>query len=73
MLVKLTIYPVENQTLYESITATSWSSLLAQLDSAYGNLAVQAVGLDVCCEECDHVLQSVHLELDRLRYALTDE
>ena len=73
MLVTLTIYPVENQTLYEIIIVRSWESLLAQLDSAYGNNAVQAVGLDVCCESCEHVSQSVHIELDRIRYALTDE
>jgi hypothetical protein len=68
MQVKLTIYPVENRTLYKTITATSWKGLLRLLDSAYSDHEVQAVGFDLCCEECDHVLESVHIELDRLRF-----
>ena len=73
MIVKLTIYPVENQTLYRTITVRSWKHLLEQLDLAFGDHAVQAVGYDVCCESCDHVSQSFHIELDKIRYALTDE
>jgi len=72
MQVILTIYPVENPTLYERITISSWQSLLSQLDAAFDNHAVRAVGFDVCCESCDHVSQSVHIELDRLRVALAD-
>ena len=70
MKVILTIYPVENKTLCERITVSSWSSLLAQLDNAYGNLRVDSVGLEVSCEYCDHVLQSIPFDLDRLRVAL---
>jgi len=72
MKVIATLYPVENQTLYERITISSWQSLLSQLDAAFGDPRVQAVGFDVCCEGCEHVSQTFHIELDRLRVALAD-
>jgi len=72
MKVIVTLYPVENQTLYKTITVTSWKHLLTQLDNAYDEPRVHAVGVDVCCEGCEHVSQTFHIALDRLRVALAD-